>query len=281
MAVHDKLQALSLEKPGTIDVYFAGNSEAYRSFSPLQLWEDYGFTSYCVAGSALRLCDNCEIIKASADMQQPKMIVLETDAIFSDSSPHKDSYALPTNLIEDIFPIFHYHIFYKAHMPKFVDAANPIKRDAYLLKGYVQSDAVVPYTGPTDYMAHGTKGRILNDALEYLNEIHRYCRENGIELIIAAVPCPQHWNMGKSEAMQRWCDKAKVPFVDMNLMLDEIGINWAEDSMDGGNHVNLAGSIKVTECIGDFINDNYDLPDHTGDPDYSEWDELFVESELY
>ena len=281
VAVRDKLEALSQEKPGTVDVYFAGNSEAYRSFSPLQLWVDYGITSYCIAGSALRLCDNCEILKASWDMQQPKIIVLETDAIFSDSSPHKDEYALPTNFIEDVLPIFHYHIFYKSYMPKFIDRANPVKRDAHILKGYVQSDAVVPYTGPVDYMAPGTKGRILGESLKYLNEIHRFAKENGTELVIAAVPCPLHWNMGKHEAMQKWCDENQVPFVDMNLMIDKMGIDWAQDTMDGGNHVNLSGSIKVTECIGDFLNDNYDLPNHTFEPGYQEWDELYEEAELY
>ncbi len=118
--VNQKMDSFKNEIPNTIDVIFAGNSEVYRTFSPLQMFYDKGYTSYCMSESALRLCDALELTKASFETQSPKVVVLEADAIFSDVDPHKDNYALPTNLIEYIFPIFHYHIFYKAFVPNFV-----------------------------------------------------------------------------------------------------------------------------------------------------------------
>ena len=37
-------------EPGhSLDAIFIGDSEAYSSFSPLQMWEEHGFTSYVSA----------------------------------------------------------------------------------------------------------------------------------------------------------------------------------------------------------------------------------------
>ena len=39
-------------EPGrSLDAIFIGDSEAYSSFSPLQMWEEHGFTSYVSATS--------------------------------------------------------------------------------------------------------------------------------------------------------------------------------------------------------------------------------------
>ena len=44
-----KLQQMSSEKDGSIDVIFAGDSELLYAFSPLQLWGEYGMTSYIIS----------------------------------------------------------------------------------------------------------------------------------------------------------------------------------------------------------------------------------------
>ena len=279
--VRQKLSALSKEKKESIDVMFVGDSEVYRSFSPLQLWKELGMTSYDLSESALRLCDCSDLLEETYYSQTPLLAVLEADAIFSDANPHKDAYALPTNLIEDIFPIFHYHIFYKAYLPDFIVKKDVMLRTENMLKGYVQTDMAVPYEGEADYMGIETKARIQSDSLKYLTKIHEFCRDNNIELLITAVPCPKLWNIGKHRAMSEWADENGVDFLDMNLLLDEIGIDWQMDTMDGGNHVSFEGSKKVTAFMGNYLKTHYSLEDHRGDSYYENWNEALEESELY
>ncbi len=260
---------------------FAGDSEVYRSFSPLQLFLEKGITSYNLSESALRLCDCAELIFSTYEYQKSSVIVLEADAIFADSNPHKDAYALPTNLIEDIFPIFHYHIFYKAAVPGFiVDASVPLRTEN-LLRGYVETDMAVPYEGDPNYMMNEVRTRMSGDSEYYLNEILSFCRSHDLSLLLTAVPCPANWNKGKHDLMTEWAKERGVPFLDMNMKLDEIGIDWQKDTMDGGNHVSFEGSKKVPSYIGNYLEEHYDLPDHRNDEAFRNWYEANKEAELY
>ncbi len=279
--VTQKMDSFRKEVPDTIDVIFAGNSEVYRTFSPLQIFHETGITSYCMSESALRLCDALELTKASFENQNPKVVVLEADAIFSDSDPHKDNYALPTNLIEDIFPIFHYHIFYKAYVPEFVYEDSVDMRTEHALRGFVQTDAAVPYTGPADYMNEGDHVRINRDSRKYLDELREFCEEKGITLLLTAAPNAQNWNYSKNKSLQEYADKYGLDFVDLNMHIDDMGIDWETDTMDGGNHMSFEGSKKTTAFMENYLKENYDLTDHRGDPLYSDWEKDNEEYELY
>ena len=53
-----------------------------------------------------------------------------------------------------------------------------------------------------------------------------------------------------------------------------------------GDHVNLNGACKITEYLGKYLDDMYDLPDHRNDEIADEWNEAsdrffeIVEKEL-
>ena len=63
----------------------------------------------------------------------------------------------------------------------------------------------------------------------------------------------------------------QLSFVDMNLKLEEIGMNWKTDSLDKGDHLNLSGAEKVSLYLGKYIAKEYDLPDHRGKSRYRDW----------
>jgi len=279
--VNQKMESFKDEIPNTIDVIFAGNSEVYRTFSPLQMFIDKGYTSYCMSESALRLCDALELTKASFVDQSPKLVVLEADAIFSDVDPHKDNYALPTNLIEDIFPIFHYHIFYKAYVPEFVYEDNVAMRTEHALRGFVQTDEAVPYTGPEDYMSEGEQVTINRYSMKYLDMFRDFCREKNVPLLLTAAPNAKNWTYSKHDSMQKYADENGLDFIDLNYHIDDMGIDWDTDTMDGGNHMSFDGSKKTTAFMEEYIEDNYDLTDHRGDPLYEGWFKDNEEYELY
>ena len=54
-------------------------------------------------------------------------------------------------------------------------------------------------------------------------------------------------------------------------MYDELGIDFKTD-MAENIHVNFSGSKKLTEYLGNYIVNNYEVTDHRGDSEYSSWD---------
>ena len=175
--------------------------------------------------------------------------MLEPGMFFSDASPYKDDFALPTNLIEKIFPIFHYHTFYKAWSFSDDDESVRITR---LMKGFQTTEDTTPYTGGSDYMEENEKPEEIQDLnRRYLNDIVSFCNENGIKIIVAALPSPVNYNMGKHKAVSEWADEYGIEFIDLNLMQEELGIDWNTDTKDGGDHLNIEGSKKVTGFLAE------------------------------
>lgn len=273
-----KLRNLEAEDEDTIDVLFAGNSLVFRDISPMQIWGFTGISSYDLSDGAMRLCDQRVLIDAACKRQHPKLIVLEAGTMFSNASPYKDDYALPTNLVEKLFPIFHYHEIYKS-FGFFEEPEDPWKP----LKGFDPSEDVKPYDGDADYI---TKDRdkpsdipALN--MEYLDDITCYCNKNDIKVLITAMPSPENYDVNTHEALKVWSNEKGLPFLDLNTLTDEIGIDWQTDTKDHGDHLNLSGSKKVSAYLADYLSEHYDLKDHRGEDRFSRWDEAYEKAGLY
>ncbi len=269
-----KLAEIAEEKEGTIDVLFAGDSLVFRAISPLAIWSLTGITSYDLSDGAMRLCDQSVMIKNACKGQSPKLLVLEADIMTMAASPYKDDFALPTNLIESIFPIFHYHIFYKGWHP-FEEGGGLSE----MRKGYKPSHDIKPYEGSPDYMEEDAPPMVIEPLNQkYLEEIADYCSDNGIELLVLALPSAGNYNKETHKGIREWSDAHGVPFLDMNLSLEDIGLDWNTDTKDGGDHMNSAGAEKVSAYLADYLKDNYELTDHRGDKDYAEWDRDYNEA---
>ena len=69
-------------------------------------------------------------------------------------------------------------------------------------------------------------------------------------------------------------------FLNMNDadVAKEIGLDYAADFADYGNHLNAVGASKVTSYLGEYLTENYDFKDKRGDSQYASWDESY---ELY
>lgn len=124
----------------------------------------------------------------------------------------------------------------------------------------------------------GRKADIPVTAKTHLERIIRMCEESGAELVLLATPSPCNYSFAKHKALFDCAEEKSLAWLDMNLLLKEIGIDWYTDSLDRGDHLNLSGAEKVTTYLGEYLTDNYELPDHREDPAYASWSE---ESDRY
>jgi hypothetical protein len=60
-------------------------------------------------------------------------------------------------------------------------------------------------------------------------------------------------------------------------MCQEIGIDWQTDSYDGGDHLNYAGAVKITDYMGRLLWDTGLFTDKRQEAAYATWNTALEE----
>lgn len=267
MNIGRKVRQIKNLRTDSIDVLFLGDSETWAAISPIQLFGEQGIASYNCASEGQWAGDSLILLKKTLQTQSPKVVVLGANTLYS--YPNKYKYFFTT-----VLPIFHYHSCYKGMIKKANDAAT---------LGANLSSSIKPYRGTEDYMESSKKEELNELSLKELNELNELTQAKNITLIMISSPSALNWTNGKHNAVQKWCDTNQVPYVDYNdeEILDQIGFDWSTDTRDGGDHVNLSGSKKVTSALGTYLMEEYELSNHKNDPQYTEWLQKYVDSQMY
>ena len=107
---------------------------------------------------------------------------------------------------------------------------------------------------------------------QWLKKIIDLARESGAEPVF--VVAPYQIPLQEQEYIayaKKMAEEYKVPVVDMVEVSEHIGLNWETDFIDYG-HTNYWGAQKVTDYLGEYLKNHYELPDHRGDDRYALWD---------
>lgn len=251
------------EAENTIDVVVLGDSEAYRSVIPLEMYAKYGFTSYVASSPAQKTFQAYKMLETLLEKQKPKVCVLEPNLLFRD-------FSLISSLapkFEKAFPIFKYHNAWKGWIDSDFKQTGG-SGGSY--KGYRYTREVKPATN-LNYMAKTqAKEKISSTNMTYFEKILKLCQKNGIELVVLRTPSTKNWNYAKYEAMQTLTREKNIKYIDLNVG-DELKIDWSKDTCDKGDHLNFSGAKKVTEFLGKYLKGNFELPDHRNDKAYDAW----------
>ena len=70
------------EKKNTIDTIVLGDSLVYSSVSPMEIYNEYGYTVFDCAEPAQILSDTYEYFKIAMDSQNPKVVIIEPNIFF-------------------------------------------------------------------------------------------------------------------------------------------------------------------------------------------------------
>lgn len=265
-------KAIFNEDKNTVDFVVVGNSETYTSISPMEIYNEYGYTGYVSGIPGMRIQDVYYNLADIYKTQKPKVVLLEVDATFRYyGGGVKQLQMTAEGWLKRIFPIFENHNRWKNIInsslygyEKFVTEKDP-------LKGYNYRTRIKKYT-PKDWMKETTdvaEMRKVNK--KYLDKITKICKENGSQLILYSSPAPKNWNYSKHNFIEQYAKENNIEYVDMNLAVDKIGIDWSKDAWDNGDHLNVTGAMKTTKYIGEYLHNNCNLEDHRGDSAYYSW----------
>ena len=278
------------ERKDSLDVVFIGDSNIYNGVSPQELWGDYGVASYDFAVPAACSWTDYYYLEEVLKSQHPKLVVLDANSLTCEATrgEHRkalDNLPLSANKIRmmsdrnyelsingrigAVFQVIPFH-------SRFVELNSDDLRYAFgyeqnHMKGYNMTTRVLPYEGG-DYMVDGGEVYELPGvAVEYVDKMIERLKASNIEVLLVSIPSTKAWSLAKSNAVKNYAESYQIAYVDLNLMQSELGLDWATDTFDYGEHMNLSGAQKVTRYLGKYLHQNFDLPDRRKNENYEDW----------
>ena len=267
------------------DILFMGTSHIMDGVIPIELWEEYGYTSYILCSEYNDMDRYVPMLRLALQYTKPKLVVLDVDNYwekspadnvlngyhdYADAFPlTKEKVKTTCELYQDeeirrelLFPIVRYHERWK-------DLSRGDFRkhgsDGYL-KGYefsteMQEVELYPVVGREEGILYDSYG------LSAMEKLIALCKEEGIEVLLMTTP----FNADTQEqqflqGMHQFADAQGVSYVNL---IEENMLDPTADYRDDG-HLNVFGAQKVTAFMGNYISERYDIPDRSEDTFYKE-----------
>jgi len=296
------------EPEDTVDVVLIGASNVMRYWDPMQAWNDYGFTSWNFAVSAMNGECYLSAIQEALKTQSPRLVVVETRT-FGKSVPAGEVRIGARRLLDamdmgisrfqavrrycdvcdiawkDAIPLYIDLIYYHNNHEALVTyknwkwADNRVGKEldrGHQFKGFETEAKHVTYQDPSKNLIK-TSRKLDESSRQLLEEIILYCQEEEIELLLLASPIViRKGEAGKFNTVAEIADAYGVPFINTNLHYEEMGLIFEEDFMDR-HHTNDLGATKFTDYFAAYLKENYQLADRRGKAAYKHWDELYGE----
>lgn len=276
------------------DVLFFGTSHVINAIFPMQLWNDYGITSYNFGGHANSLAASYWAMVNATQYHKPKIAVLDVLGAYQESPEMDISYAhlsfdafpltnTKLKAIKDIYPndskkqlelIFPYSIYHNKWESITASAVKSVvaERDHTKEKGaesrinlaIPQEMNLIPKSDMASKSSVGQK---------YIEMFVDYCRTNDIEPLIINIPYPTN------EYHQKWSNSVyklseQSGFSYLNMQYENL-VDFDIDCHDPSSHLNPSGARKITDYLGKYLTAHYNLEDHRLDDLYQSWNEAY------
>lgn len=279
------------------DVLFFGSSHVLNAIFPMQLWNDYGITSYNLAWHDMLVIPNYWILQTSVSYHKPKIAVLDILGInnsskgvsrgylhgFYDNFPISkikvaavnDLFPSARERVELLYPFSVYHTrwqensfqqFVKAGIKKCIGFYSfDVRKGAELRIGVKTNET---FNRPVNkYEGKESAG------IEYAKKFIEYCQNNEIEPVFVFIPYSEQGNLYEwRDALIPILEEENVLFIDLTDGIVDFDI----DQYDQNSHLNPSGARKVTDAIGKKLVHNFPLENHKADKKFATWNDDYV-----
>jgi len=288
------------------DVLFYGSSHVLSGIQPMELWHDYGITSYNLAGHAASLGMSYWVLQESLQYHKPKLAVLDIYDMYAFDQPFMDisfmhysldaypisklKYQAVEDLLKDdttaakmelLFPFSVYHsrwnelTLQSVKQSFFQNQYNP----------YYGAEARYGVATPleidradADETASGSAG-----ADDYIRGFVDICREAGVDVCFMRVPYPASIdNQRADNRVLKLATELGIPVIDMMYDVTNDGklsspaVDWDIHLVDASAHLNALGALRATRFLGEWFTRAYGFTDKREDPAYSSWNQDYA-----
>ena len=263
------LAQIEAEEAGQVDLVCVGNSLGFCSIAPMELYRDYGITSYNLSTAMQLPVETYFVIRTAIKKQPVKVILWEANGLTKQCDPIEYASSRLAEEIKFRHPFTRYHNAWN-------NVVSGFKMRPYM-KGFVINEAVKQYTGGEYYDPSDKSVKEVNPVQHYyFDKIRKLCDEEGIKLVLFCNPSPVCYDTPMLNGISRFSQEESVDFLDANAEIEKLGIDWETDTYDKGDHLNLNGSRKMTKFLAQYLVQECDREDHRSDPGYQAWNDLLA-----
>ncbi len=281
-----------LEQSENIDVYFLGSSHVINGVYPMEMYDEYGITSYNFGSHNGMIPTSYWILRNALDYHQPKVVVLDCALVEKNVKISPQFEHVHDSL--DAFPLSRTKFLSAIDFTKDIEAKNGIDRNGEIVFDYLIYHARWEDLKKEDFennnsLYYGANARVMvsrlcNEDCEtdskleyvtlgqfYLEKIIEECQERGITVLLTYLPCAiTEDKLIAANTIYDVADKYNVEylnFMELNVVDSET------DFYDSFSHLNPAGAKKISHYLGACLKKKYGLEDHRNDEKYKKWNE--------
>ena len=290
------------EQKEDFDVLFFGTSHVADGIIPMTLWNDFGIVSYNVGSTGGRLPTAYWLLENVLEYTTPQLVVIDcftinsNDMIGSKSSwlhLSFDAFPLSVTKIKAVFDLFGDNLFkkngettgfellfnYSLYHSRWDDLTKTdFDSTTVSTKGATELFDVTNLDISDLEENNNKKMTQEPEGLKYLKKMIETCQERGIQVLLAYMPVlATKYEYIEINTVYDLADEYNLKYVNL---LEENIIDYKVDFSDR-DHLNTSGATKVTEYLGNYIMENYDIVDRRQDDKYSEWNQDYEEYIAY
>ena len=287
-----------LDRAGEYDVLFLGDSIMNTGVFPMEMWEKYGITGYNIASYGNTLPISYWALQNALDYADPKLVVLDVQGTSKTYKLSGNSSDVHTAF--DCYPISRTKIAALDDLmddPYAVDDSGVAYADMkweylFTLGKYHSrwSELTSEDIHPIYNREKGAKSVMaVADAQDYdlidedrateengqwgfvyLRRIIEDCQKRGIDVLLVHLPYPaSEEQQMDANAVYYIAEEYGVDYIDF-VSMDQVA-DYATDCFDAHEHLNPSGARKVSDYLGRYISEHYDIADHRGEEKYAAW----------
>ena len=276
----------TLAGAGEYDVLFLGDSIMNTGVFPMEMWEKYGIAGYNIASYGNTLPITYWALQNALDYAKPKLVVLDVQGVSksyklsgnsSDVHTAFDCYSISKTKIEALddlmddpnavdddgvayvdmkweylFTLGKYH----ARWSELTDTDfHPVYNREKGAKSVIAVADVGDYDLIDEDMATEESGQT---GFVYLRKIIEDCQARGIDVLLVHLPYPANEQQQMdANAVAYIAEDYGLNYIDF-VSMDQVA-DYATDCFDAHEHLNPSGARKVSDYLGRYITEHYDV----------------------
>ena len=269
---------------GGHDVIFVGDCETYANFSPMELYREQGITAYIRGSTQQLIWQSYYVLKETLEYETPRAVVFNVNSMRY-SEPVSEAFHRLTidkmrwsdekvgiirasmteeeDFLSYMFPILRYHSRFDELTAEDFEYLFKVKDNTW--NGFLMNKEVNGLEElPTKRLL--SDYRFADICCEYLDKIRELCENAGAELILIKAPSVYpYWYEEYDAQIESYAEEHGLAFYNFLDHVEEIGIDYTQDTYDQGLHMNLTGATKLSKFFARILAEEHNIPDHRED----------------